>query len=1091
MLPSGGQPAQRSVIRPDMVWIVSVASNTPNSNCGQHIPQQSELTTSSGSESEDNSENQNGGQGLVPNNKPNKSNSHTSSSSSSSRITIPITYAEPFTGTLTDGDSSSVGSKHSLDSEGSVSPSDHLVTSLSSPPTLQMMNTKKWLGLKSGDKNFRQQYDGMVYQNEKKQKKPKTRKKSDADSISDPDEEPNGDCVDEVPECGKENSLSQPVSCKKIHSLPHSFSSADRQPPRHQLNSSRQRTEINNNVQRRTCRYLSESSVPSPRSTTTTVQRQLSQHSSRKVNKSPVSTTKRLTKSQHNLSNNFDYANRSQSLGDLTTDQKLSLPNNSRKSHEAASTRVSSATSSRTSTLGRRNSQVTSQKTTSGPHYHRVDKSKSFTESQSHSSDTLNSNRKSQPSDTLHRTLSKSSLYPSRLASSQHDNQHSFSSTTQSRQGPQVHVQKQGSPLQKTLSDAHQRYRNNKFFQPQNASLSRQTNKISKANSVPQPEGQTLYKDPAKPVIQVQMLSKSNVLEQHRKYGSTDSINKLKTRRSLPRVPSQSIDEKRRKFTELMKQRILLCSAGSSNNSQHGDTPLDYEVSSLLSLNDIEPDESCSDKVKFKPIESAADVCKFRSLQDLSVEADIPPQTQPPSEWKQVIPVVCIENSGSSNLSSQINNARSHSSTMDSGYGTIDMEMESCHSSSRLKAPGYLRPELDKRLVKMKEYGSVDCLSVNTVSSSKNYLHQHSPRTKQEQEYSNLLSAKSASLYNGSKWEPKSVSSQALYSSSSRKSEHSHRIQEKSKSFSQSMNPWRNNLISMNSESSISSIPTLSQSGMKSPVTPTPDSVPNATLYQLIQMYNLYPVHLDVYNHCITNYLCLQRTSVHLPTPTSFGKSSPCCSGGQHNNPQGKYAKLGGPGSAFRPVRGCGASLSSMCEVSVTAVKLKTDGKSPPPLGLLSIEDGDFLVEINGVVVLEESVKTIQRIIDQTTLSLQLILAHPKQSVGCRSFSSCSDVSSPDDVHALKERIKQLLTELDLKEKVIQERSSAQNFLFSSSSSSSSSSTSSSSSIKTPNHNTAWLGPSPQNRAEPPRQYYDDWEKNLESIKLGEDEFVV
>eukprot|EP00106_Octopus_bimaculoides_P015835 XP_014783277.1 PREDICTED: uncharacterized protein LOC106878549 [Octopus bimaculoides] len=1025
-----------------------------------------DLTTSSDSESEENSASQND-KVLADDNQSDKN--------SASRISIPITYAEPFTDTLTDGDSSSVGSKQSLDSEDSGSSHEQLVTSASSQSTLQMMNTKKWLGLKSGDKNFRQQLDG-IFQNDKKPKKPKTRKKSDADSLSEQEDDQNVESTDQLSECGKENSVMQSPLSKKTHTLPRSFSCDERQPPRHQQNSIRQRTEINNNVHRRTCRYLSDSSVP-PRSTTTGIQRQLSQHTSRKVTRSPVSTTKRLTKSQHNLSQNIDYANRSQSLGDLTSEPRLSLPNSSQKSHEPASTKLSSASSSRTltSTLSRTTSRLTAQKTASGLYSHRLDKTKSLQDSQSHSLDTVNSCKKTQSSDTLHRSLSKSSLqYSSRPVSHMtHDNQHPHSSTSHlKQQSPQVHIQKHETPLQKTVSDGQQRYRSTKVFHPLNASLSRQINKISKANSVPQQESHNLYNDPPKPMTQIHTFSKSNVLDQHRKYGSTDSINKLKPRRSLPRVPSQSIDEKRRKFTELMKQRILLCSAGSSNNSQHADTPLDYEVSSLLSLNDIDTDDNCSDKLKFKPIESAADVWKFRSLQDLSVETNLH-QSQPPVEWKQVVPVVCVENSDS-NLTSQIN-ARSHSSTVDSGYSTIDTEIEPCHSSSKLKAPGYYKPEFDKRLVKTKEYGSVDCLKANTLSTSKSYLYQHSPKSKHEQEYSTLLSAKSASLYNGSKWEPKSLSSQTLYSRSSRKLDNPHTILETTKSFSQTMSPRKTNITALN-DNSINSISSPTQSGSKSPVTPTPDSVPNASLYQLIQMYNLYPTQVDVYNLCISKFISLERKTIHLPTSTSFGKSSPCSSGGQPSVPQGKYAKLGGPGSAFRPVRGCSASLSSMCEVSMTAIRIKSDCKSPPPLELLSIEDGDLIVEVNGIVVLDESIKAIQKIIDNVTDSLQLILAHPKQAIGCRSLSSCSNISAAEDIQTLKERIKLLLTELDHKEKVNRERNSAPNLLSSSSSTPS-------------NHSSSWLAPSP-NRTEH-RPYYDDWEKNLESIKLGEDEFVV
>ena len=182
-------------------------------------------------------------------------------------------------------------------------------------------------------------------------------------------------------------------------------------------------------------------------------------------------------------------------------------------------------------------------------------------------------------------------------------------------------------------------------------------------------------------------------------------------------------------------------------------------------------------------------------------------------------------------------------------------------------------------------------------------------------------------------------------------------MQNSIKSFNSSCNLNNNNNNNEGTlEHGISSAKTMlnpNNSGNSSLMSLTSDSLTNATLHQLLQLYTLYPTELGAatLKSCLNDYIILEKKIVQLPMMSGGGVSSGSIgnlssSTGSKSVPQGKYMKMGGPGSAFRPVRS-GSGLLNMCQVSMTGIVFKSNRLSPPPVALSAIEDGDLVVEVS------------------------------------------------------------------------------------------------------------------------------------------------
>ena len=121
--------------------------------------------------------------------------------------------------------------------------------------------------------------------------------------------------------------------------------------------------------------------------------------------------------------------------------------------------------------------------------------------------------------------------------------------------------------------------------------------------------------------------------------------------------------------------------------------------------------------------------------------------------------------------------------------------------------------------------------------------------------------------------------------------------------------------------------------------TPAKGDNSHASLYQILQCYTLHSVKLSITDRLVLlNNLRLEECTVALP---STGQSSKADNSVQ-STPQGKYAQLGGPGSAFKPVKSNLATLVPYNMVMVGDVSPQINASCE----VGEFQTGDVIVEV-------------------------------------------------------------------------------------------------------------------------------------------------
>lgn len=125
------------------------------------------------------------------------------------------------------------------------------------------------------------------------------------------------------------------------------------------------------------------------------------------------------------------------------------------------------------------------------------------------------------------------------------------------------------------------------------------------------------------------------------------------------------------------------------------------------------------------------------------------------------------------------------------------------------------------------------------------------------------------------------------------------------------------------------------------------ESSPNAKkppcLYQILQTHDLLPLRINLNETCLfVDIAKLRESQISLPlVKRNVKQESPVVS-----TPKGKYANLGGPGSAFKPVKTVSANVSLVTMVTIDEI-LKTNVKSS---NLEKLQKGDILVEVSYII---------------------------------------------------------------------------------------------------------------------------------------------
>ncbi|XP_041374055.1 GATA zinc finger domain-containing protein 14-like isoform X2 [Gigantopelta aegis] len=203
-------------------------------------------------------------------------------------------------------------------------------------------------------------------------------------------------------------------------------------------------------------------------------------------------------------------------------------------------------------------------------------------------------------------------------------------------------------------------------------------------------------------------------------------------------------------------------------------------------------------------------------------------------------------------------------------------------------------------------------------------------------------------------------------------------------------------------------------------------TVKNPTLHQLSQLYTFHPIKIVLakspFNEKVSSSppneerkssegLTLADIAIKLPGfQDAASKDS-----GMVSSPQGNYAKLGGPGSAFRPVRNPGnntAKVISVQEVSEEMQKKCMMG---------NLMAGDLLVEMNGRMLLGADASIIQKSLEIIQGEITLTVAREKYHQEVKTNTDDNEDSSTPSVKALEKEIEYLRSEIIARDNKISE----------------------------------------------------------------------
>ncbi|XP_052079220.1 uncharacterized protein LOC127717571 isoform X1 [Mytilus californianus] len=138
----------------------------------------------------------------------------------------------------------------------------------------------------------------------------------------------------------------------------------------------------------------------------------------------------------------------------------------------------------------------------------------------------------------------------------------------------------------------------------------------------------------------------------------------------------------------------------------------------------------------------------------------------------------------------------------------------------------------------------------------------------------------------------------------------------------------------------------------------------NPSLYQLSQSYRFIPVILTIgleYNLLDHIHLCESCVELQNVKKTQKRESTAM------SPPQGKYARLGGPGSAFKPVKTLSADTAIYSVISVQELSTVFQNKA--------LLKGDILIEVNQKIVLGEPLNSVRDLISSASGELLLTVA--------------------------------------------------------------------------------------------------------------------
>ncbi|XP_069108596.1 dentin sialophosphoprotein-like isoform X2 [Argopecten irradians] len=180
-------------------------------------------------------------------------------------------------------------------------------------------------------------------------------------------------------------------------------------------------------------------------------------------------------------------------------------------------------------------------------------------------------------------------------------------------------------------------------------------------------------------------------------------------------------------------------------------------------------------------------------------------------------------------------------------------------------------------------------------------------------------------------------------------------------------------------------------------------------LFQILLSHELASVRFTIEDKSVLfNNMRLCECSVALPVLRKLPKKD----NSLPVSPQGKYAQLGGPGSAFKPVK---IPSSNVSFTMVTVADVSRQLSQYCDVG--ELQKGDIIVEVNENLVMADSVSGIKARIQEGPEEFVFTVARARSSTS----SPKNQKESQSEVENLKKQLESMKQELKRKERAIRE----------------------------------------------------------------------
>ncbi|ESO99856.1 hypothetical protein LOTGIDRAFT_173460 [Lottia gigantea] len=502
-------------------------------------------------------------------------------------------------------------------------------------------------------------------------------------------------------------------------------------------------------------------------------------------------------------------------------------------------------------------------------------------------------------------------------------------------------------------------------------------------------------------------------------------ISPSKQKRSLPHVPTVEANERIKRFTEMMKARM----AGQSRNSYRtqsensyysdkgrnmsytADTPSDNEVSELL--HPISPikcsprNTKCNNTLQRKTLDSGKSnsynerhIANSQAHQNAYIQTPLSPGDRSHDSGQITLLSHCstVDSGYTTNNDCEYEYGLSNGNipprlppNLTNSYPTYSSPKKSYNDYAMVKSPNHRKPVINGNYrkeshEKTKPTTAPKPVRIETLPNQhrpndlKNYPHQRrSWDPAMPLENNNHLNQHHSLVINGYSHPETEINGNNIKDG-----------------YTSSTLPGRWKYP--NSPDHIKTSPTLA-----SPISKYP------TMFQLAQSYNFFPAKVSLPSvTLLLESVEFKDALIELPEGCSSDSSS--------SLPQGRHTKLGGPGSAFRPVRP--ASITPPVGHMVAICKLTEDIRRACIMG--ELKEGDILIEINGQPLLGADVRIVKKNLELCQGDVTLTVARAKLPIQSVNEQNSYDTLS-NKLTELEKQMNKLKVEMKNKDSKIKQ----------------------------------------------------------------------